>query len=237
MALGPFVHVAGTNTFVPGPWAFLRYVPLLGLARTPARFSVVMMLALAVVVATALTWLGRRYPRHRRLILATAGLLLVFEMLPAPRTLHSAAVPAVYRHVAAAPSGVKLLELPYGIRDGTSSVGNSSARTQFYQTFHWKTIIVGYLSRISARRVRELRQDAVRHALALLSEGRELTHRQELALLHGGPDFVRRFNLGFVMIDRGRVSDEYRGLVIKALRLHHVESEEWLSLYATGVEP
>ena len=125
MALGPFVHVAGINTFVPGPWAFLRYVPLLGLTRMPARFAIVMTLAFAVLLASALTWLGRRYPQRRRMMLAAAGLVLAFELLPAPVTLYSAAVPALYRHVAAAPPGVKLLELPYGIRDGTSSIGNS----------------------------------------------------------------------------------------------------------------
>ena len=54
LALGPFVHVAGANTYIPGPWALLRYVPVLGLARTPARFSVVMMLAVAVLFAAAL---------------------------------------------------------------------------------------------------------------------------------------------------------------------------------------
>ena len=36
LALGPFVHVAGINTYVPGPWALLRYVPLIGLVHTPA---------------------------------------------------------------------------------------------------------------------------------------------------------------------------------------------------------
>ena len=41
------------NTHVPGPWAFLRYVPVIGLARTPSRFSIVFMLALAVLFAAA----------------------------------------------------------------------------------------------------------------------------------------------------------------------------------------
>ena len=54
LALGPFVHIASMNTYIPGPWALLRYVPMLGLARTPARFSVVMMLAVAVLFAAAL---------------------------------------------------------------------------------------------------------------------------------------------------------------------------------------
>lgn len=234
LALGPFVSVAGVNTYVPGPWALLRYVPVLGFGRSPTRFAVVMTLAIAVLFAAALAWLGQQYPHRRRMILAVAALLLGFELLPAPRPLHSARVPSIYRHVAAAPADTTLLELPYGIRDGMSSIGDFSARTQFYQTAHGKPIMGGLLSRVSKRRVDELRADPVRHALARLSEGRELRYEEELALLNGGPAFVRNRNIGFVVIDHDKTPAEYRGLVIKAFRLQHVESDGPLALYATG---
>ena len=39
LALGPFVYIAGVNTHVPGPWALLRYVPVIGLARMPTPVS------------------------------------------------------------------------------------------------------------------------------------------------------------------------------------------------------
>jgi hypothetical protein len=233
LALGPFVHIAGVNTFVPGPWAFLRYIPLVGLAHTPARFSVVLMLALAVMVATALTWLTRRYPARRRAILLAVGVALAFELLPAPVSLHSAEIPSLYRHVAAAPRGVKLLELPFGIRDGTSSVGNFTARTQFYQTAHGKTIMGGYLSRLSPRRVDELRADPVRNALAILSENRRLTPQQEADLLARGLAFVRAWNIRYVVIDRDASSNVLLGMAIKAFRLDHVETNGALSLYVT----
>ena len=237
LALGPFVHAAGVNTYAPGPWAFLRYVPLIGLTHSPARFAIVMMLAGAVMFATALDWLGRRYPAYRRPILAAVGLLLAFELLPAPRPLYSAAVPPLYRHVAAAPPGITLLELPYGIRDGTNSVGNFSAKTQFYQTAHGKTIMGGYLSRISQRRLDEMRADPVRYALALLSERKDLTPAQETALLHGAPAFLERHDIAFVVMDSDYVSEEFQGLAIKAFRLRHVETNGSLALYATDATP
>ena len=62
LALGPFIHVAGINTHVPGPWALLRYVPLVGAARTPTRFAVVAALGVAMLLAGALAALGRRCP-------------------------------------------------------------------------------------------------------------------------------------------------------------------------------
>ena len=51
-----------SNTHVPGPWALLRYVPVIGLARTPSRFSIVAMLMVAMLFGAALTWLGRQRP-------------------------------------------------------------------------------------------------------------------------------------------------------------------------------
>jgi hypothetical protein len=161
------------------------------------------------------------------------ALLLAIELLPAPRPLHSAEIPPLYRHVAAAPNDVKLLELPYGIRSGTSSVGNFNARSQFYQTFHGRTLMGGYLSRVSERRVAELRADPVRNALALLSENHRLTSTQERDFLANGPAWVRHWNIGFVVIDRSAASDLLSGMAIKAFRLEHVETNGATSLYAT----
>ena len=122
LALGPFVTVAGINTHIPGPWALLRYAPLIGLARAPTRFAIVMMLAFAVLFVAALTYVGRTSVVRRRWILSLAGPLLVFELWPVPRPLYSAAIPTIYRDVEQAPSDVRLLELPFGFRDGTSSI-------------------------------------------------------------------------------------------------------------------
>ena len=58
LALGPFVIVAGTNSHVPGPWALLRYVPLVSAVRTPTRFALVAALGAAILLAGALAALG-----------------------------------------------------------------------------------------------------------------------------------------------------------------------------------
>ncbi|MBI2186646.1 MAG: hypothetical protein HYU37_05905 [Acidobacteria bacterium] len=231
LALGPFVHAAGVNTHVPGPWAFLRYLPMVGLARTPARFSIVVMLALAVLCAGALTWLARRRPEHRRAVLALAAALLVFELWPAPRPLYSAAIPPIYAHVAAAPDDVRLLELPSGVRDGTSSVGNFTARSQFFQTMHGKRLIGGYLSRVSKRRLTDVRRDPMVDALIWLSEHKPLDHSRRRSLVEDGPAFVRRAHLGFVVVDRARAPDALRAFAIDAFRLERIDASGEFELY------
>jgi hypothetical protein len=236
LALGPFIHIASVNTFVPGPWALLRYVPIVGLARSPSRFAVVMTLAAAVLFATALEWIGRRYPRQRRLLLGTVGVLLVLELLPAPITLYSATVPRFYNQVAAAPGEIRVLELPTGVRDGTSSVGNFSARSQFFQTAHGKSLIGGYLSRVSRSRISEVRANEVYDALIVLSGGGELSADREADVIQRGPTFIRDARVAFVVIDSVLAPPALQSLAQRAFRLELVEAEGTLELYRPKID-
>jgi hypothetical protein len=236
LALGPFIHVLGINSYVPGPWAFLRYVPILGLTRSPSRFSVVLMLGVAILFATALVALTRRYPGKRRVIVATIGALLLFELLPVPRPIYSAAIPRIYEQVKAAPGDVRLLELPVGVRDGTSSVGDFTARSQFYQTFHEKPLVGGYLSRVSKRRIDAMRSNQMVYALIVLSEGGVLPEETRARLIDLGPVWTERSKIGFVVIDRARTSQPLRDFAIGALRLEHVDTDGDLELYRPRIK-
>ena len=232
LSLGPFVHVLGINTHIPGPWAFLRYVPIVELARTPSRFSIVLMLVVVVLFGAALYWLGQRWPRRRRAIVATAAALLLFELLPAPRPVYSAVVPQIYNHIAAMrDDSVRVLELPLGVRDGTRSVGNFTARSQYFQTVHRKPLIGGYLSRVSRRRMADVRRDPMADALIWLSEGHELDASRRPWLVADGPSFVRRAKVGFVVIDHAQTPPALREFAIDAFDLRLVDSDGNFELY------
>lgn len=233
-ALGPFIHLAGMNTHIATPWALLRYVPLVGMARTPARFSIVLMLAVCVLFAIALAWLGTRWPHRRRAILATVGLALLFELLPAPRALYSASVPVFYDRVAAAPADTRVLELPFGVRDGTSSLGNFTARSQYFQTRHGKPLIGGYLSRVSERRRSLIRSDDMLDALMTLSAAGELSDARRRQLVAAGPAFVARARIGFIVVDAARTPAALRRFVAEAFGLVPQGSQDGLELYVPG---
>jgi len=234
LSLGPFVHIAGFNTHIPGPWALARYLPLVRLARTPARLAVVLMLAVSVLFGAALCRLGDRWPHRRRLLLATLTVVLLFELLPAPRPLYSAAVPPLYERIAATPGEQLVLELPVGVRDGTTSVGNFTARAQFFQTVHGKPLIGGYLSRVSRRRIAEVRQFEILDALMTLSEGRRIESATEHALISRGPKFVRDSHIGFVVVDRKRASADLTTFAIRALSLRRIDGDAQFDLYTPG---
>ena len=236
LALGPFVHVLGFNTQIPGPWALARYLPLVRLARTPARLAIVVMLGLSMLFAGALCYLGDRWPARRRLLLSAVTALMLFELFPAPRPLYSAEVPRFYTTIANDTRDVRVLELPVGVRDGTMSVGNFTARSQLFQTVHGKPLIGGYLSRVSQRRIREMRQNPMLDALMSLSEGGSIDAARAASLIEQGPDFIQRTRIGFVIIDGARASPQLREFATRALRLRRVDGEDPYELYA-AVDP
>jgi hypothetical protein len=214
----------------------LRYVPVLGLVRSPGRFAVLVTMLVAMLLAQALVHLGRRYPERRRLWLTTVGILLAIELVPGPRTLYSAGIPALYGTIAADPRPeVRVLELPVGLRDGTSSLGDFTARTQYFQTLHGKAIIGGYLSRVSPGRRLDARRAPVLNALMTLSEGAPLTAEQETAARDRAEEFLRRSRLGYVVIDEARATPALIDFSIDVLGLTLLTREGPLALYVPTV--
>jgi hypothetical protein len=231
LSLGPFLRVAGVDTHIPAPWALFRYLPIVGLARSPGRFFIFAMVGVAALFALALHTLLARSPRIRRGALAGITVVLMFELLPAPRLLFSAEIPSIYRLIADDPRDVRVLELPFGIRDGTMAVGNYTSRTQFYQTAHGKAIIGGYLSRVSRRRVRDNERDPVLSALMRLSEGKPLSDRQAENLVSFWQAFVERTAVGYVVLDLKRAPEGLRAMTETDLRLEMIAHDGPLVLY------
>ena len=235
LSLGPFVYVAGTNTYVPGPWALLRYMPIIDAARTPTRFSIVAALGLAILFAGALAAIGKRYPRQRSVIAVGLGVLLAFELAPIPRTLYSATVPSFYYEIAKDPRPVRVLELPFGVRDGTFTAGNFSAKYLFYQTVHGKRLIGGYLSRISQRRIRDIRSQPTLNALMIMSEGKRLSAPHAAWIRSRGPGFIERANVGYVVVDEALTPPHLHAFVIEAWNLIEVARDAGMVMYVPQV--
>ena len=227
LALGPFVTVGHLNTQVPGPWAILRYLPILGAARSPARFAIPMLMVVSVLFAWALDRLSIR-PRS----LAVVALLLACELLSVPRVTATAAVPAIYGTIASDPDDVSVLELPFGIWDGTQQLGFANTATQYYQAAHQKRLIGGYLSRVPRRRIREQMQFPTLRLLTTLSQpdGNADANLQEAAQEDAGY-FVQQSKLRYVVIDTRFASPALRDAAIRLLALRFVGSDGPLQLY------
>jgi hypothetical protein len=130
---------------------------------------------------------------------------------------------------------VRVLNLPFGVRDGAQSVGNFSARSQFNQTRHGKPLIGGYLSRVSERRITQLRERfPVLSVLMRLSEGQPLTEDDRTIVMTQGATFVADASVGYVLIDRSSIPDTLSTLAVSAFGLEHVATEGQYSLYRPG---
>lgn len=235
LTLGPFIIIAGQHILIPTPWALLRYVPVVGAARVPARFDVVVMLGLSVLAAMALVALVNRFPAKRRWIMISALVALTFELFPAPRTLYSAGVPTVYDIVAADPRPVRVLQLPTGIKDGLSTIGNFGAEAQYYQTFHQKELIGGYLSRVDPTSKTFYTRLPMMNALMNLSEGRRLEAWQIEAAERNAANFLRRSRLGYVVWRSNAITPELRAFATRVLALTKVSEADGYELYVPRI--
>jgi len=230
LALGPFITIAGVMTYVPTPWTLVRYVPVVGAARMPQRVAIMVMLGVSILAVYALRDLRAR-ARRPWMLTAAATVLLLLETLPAPRTLHSAAVPSVYRIIAEDPRAVRVLNLPFGLRDGLGSHGNTTAAWQYYQTVHEKPIMGGYLSRLPKHRVARYRRRPVMSVLLELSEGRPVAlDRQDRAVVRAWENRAEH-NIGYVVMDSARCSPELTAFAERAFDLTFVAADGPFRLY------
>jgi len=155
LTLGPKVRWAGQDLPIPGPFMLVSQLPFFSGNRYPSRYSVMLMLCVAVLVAFGLFWLlTRRWAQERRwapavLTLVMAALIL-FEHLSIPLPLNDFRTPSIYEQVAALPGESTLLELPTGWRNGARVLGKSDVlimMQQWYQSSHGKRRLGGNTSR------------------------------------------------------------------------------------------
>ena len=235
LSLGPFIHVAGVNTLVPGPWAVLRYVPVIGLARSPSRFALVAGLGVAMLAAAAVEAWPRRLSARAGTAAWLMALLCAFELIPGGRPLYPAAAPRALASLTgqAADERERVLFLPTGIRDGTSSVGDFSASTLFFQTAHGRPLLGGYLSRVSDWRREASERDPVYGALLTLSgPSGSLTSQGRDEAAGGARAFLDRNCVRYVVVDKGRASGGLTEFATDVFGLARIDADAEYELLA-----
>ena len=137
LSLGPTLHLWGQVWPVPLPYRLLRLlIPPLKLSGVPVRMVVMLCLAGSVIAACALKLLFSG-TRSSRVVAALILLIMVVEYLPAPIPQSSPKVPGYAVELARRPGGGAVLDL-----------ASSPAEAMYYQTFHVKPLVFGYVSRI-----------------------------------------------------------------------------------------
>ena len=153
LVLGPRLMVLGRELPVPLPMAAFPNLPLFEYVRVPHRFLLLLFLALCGVLARGLRELEDARGSG---IVAVCGLLLAFEMQPAPPEPVALTVAPVYQVLAESEEDFAVLELPLDLRDGYP---------MFLQTRHGKKLLAGYTSHILPSALAGLESDLLRALL------------------------------------------------------------------------
>ena len=134
-------------------------------------------------------------------------------------------MPSINRLIAADPRPVRVLNLPFGLRDGLSSHGNASAAGQYFQTVHEKQILGGYVSRLPRRKVQLYRRFRVTRVLLDLSEGRAVSWWRRDAAMEQAHELADTLGIGYVVVDTGATSADLMEFADAAFRLTRVASD------------
>jgi hypothetical protein len=155
MSFGPAVYAKGRVVATTNLYAiFYNYVPGFDGLRVPARYAMVMTLALAALAALGVARIDARY---RRRAAAIAGALILVEatavpipideqstnysratLAPLPPTLPiGAQSPPVYDYLAHLPESAAILEMPIG-------EPAFDIRYMLASTRHWRRLVNGY---------------------------------------------------------------------------------------------
>ena len=128
----------------------------------------------------------------------------------------------------------RVLHLPFGIRDGLSSRGNFAADAQFFQTFHEKPLVGGYLSRLPNGEVERFRKVPVLRVLMRLSEGRAVDAGMRAHALDTVPEQLSKLGVLYVVVNRTRTPPELFQFAETAFSLQFVAADGEWELYRVG---
>lgn len=153
LSLGPSPRALGRPVDIFAPYGLLLdHVPGYDGMRVPARFAMVVALALAVLAGSGAAALDRGRAGAVVLSLVATAFLVEANGLPFPtngvtataefaappsRVSRPARAPAVYQAVARGPAELVLLELPIDTPD-------YDLRAVYYSTVHWRPVVNGY---------------------------------------------------------------------------------------------
>lgn len=150
LSLGPTLMIGGRSTGIPMPYRYLQTLPVIGEVRMPARFTVMTMLALAILAGAGLNRLisaWRIWPKRALTTAVLTALSLEFWSVPYP--MDELPEPQLYATLAQR-SGT-LLDLPLGWRTGLRVDPYERTIFQYYQTLHERPTLGGHVSRFPPR--------------------------------------------------------------------------------------
>jgi len=258
LALGPTLHVNGKDTGIPGPFIILQSLPFFKGNRYPSRYSVLLVLSLAVLAAFGLNIILQRVNRRRvegvgsktwiapPLVAGLLAALFVFEHLSVPLPQSDVTVPEAYAIIAAQPGDFSVLDIPLAWRNGFRITGPHHPGFmfgQFYQTSHTHPLLGGNTSRNPDFLFQYFAEAPVVNSILALETGHELPLERRVADQALAGDVLRFFNIQYIVVRPGPGDDPAvtpeatRPYIEAVMPVERVYSDPGLTLYRVTLPP
>jgi len=245
LTLGPALRVNGHDTGLPLPFALLAQLPFFKGNRYPSRYSVLLVLSLAMLVAVGLAavyqWWKARSPASAWVAPALLVSLMLFEHLALPLPLSDMRVPPVYRFLAdSLPAESSVLDLPVAWRNGFRVTGTQDPIimfSQYYQSVHQRPILAGNTSRNPPLKFQYFTEAPVINTLIALETG----HRVEPGVVEGdralAADVLRFFNVGTIVVHPAQTGPEMIPYVEATMPVERVYKDAESVAYRMDLPP
>jgi len=130
-----------------GLWQVIYWIPPLSFIRAPLRFSLLVVLGLAVLTGFALDRSTSRLSRRGRMLVASVlGVLFVIEFaaIPIAGTDSTMDVPSIDRWLNTQPKPFTIAEVPIATPSDVSRFNAESARYMVHSTAHFQKTVMGF---------------------------------------------------------------------------------------------
>lgn len=153
MCLGNRLFFFGRKTGIPMPYRLFYYlVPGFKAMRVPARFNIMVTMALAVLAGFGVKWISQALAgRSSRLSMLVVGLLLVLILvdlmptsLPTEKIPQKSRFPQVYSWLKDQAGEAPTVELPILLLQNSRKWIKQDSQRTYFSVLHWKKILNGY---------------------------------------------------------------------------------------------
>jgi hypothetical protein len=235
-SLGPFLHFYGPVQItgkdfemnVALPYSFLTNLPFINVLRVPARLSVTVQLAVAILAVCGLDRITKNWPALWRIGgYAALGIFILFESLfqfPYPVDNTTLIPPAIYEEIAQEKNQLAVLEIPLRRRsDNLVPTGGFHRRTtycyMYYATIHQHPLVGGESARTPPDSANFLDTTvAIRELMYptdLINNSSDIITTDNAGLIKYGPKLLAKHNIGYIVVHRNFLDQSsQQGLIL-----------------------
>ncbi|MFN2167351.1 MAG: hypothetical protein ACK2U9_13935, partial [Anaerolineae bacterium] len=245
LTLGPSLRINGHDTGLPMPFALVARLPFFEGNRYPSRYSVMLFLSLAMLLAfglaAVLRWARKRSTLWQTGICLALVCLVLFEHLAIPLPMSDMRVPEVYQALAdEMPAGSTLLDLPVAWRNGFRVTGTQHPTImfqQYYQSVHEKRLLAGNTSRNAPLKFQYFTEAPILNTILALETG----HQVEPAVVENdrdmAADVLRFLNIEAVLVRPALTGPDMIPYVEQVMPVEPWYEEEDLVAYRVSLPP